>query len=113
MRAFTRMLSLVIIAVSLLGVVSYSAVTKSDAAGLFKSKCSMCHGLDGKGYPAIHTPNFTSSQWQQRHSDARIAAAIANGVQGTSMPAWKTKLSTAQIHALVLYIRSLNSAKGQ
>ncbi|MGH9448819.1 MAG: c-type cytochrome [Terriglobia bacterium] len=114
MRTFKRMLPLLIIAVSLFCVIrSYAAVPKSDAAGLFKSKCSMCHGLDGKGYPAIHTPDFTSSKWQAGQTDARITAAITNGVKGTSMPAWKTKLTTAQIHSLVLYIRSLGQGKGQ
>jgi cytochrome c oxidase cbb3-type subunit III len=81
------------------------------AADLFKSKCSMCHGMDGKGYPAIHTPDFTSAKWQAQNTDAQITGAIENGVKGTSMPAWQGKLTTAQIHDLVAYIRSLGSGK--
>jgi cytochrome c oxidase cbb3-type subunit III len=110
MRPFERMLLLMVVSL-LCVVVSYAAVTQKEAAGLFQSNCSMCHGMDGKGYPAIHTPDFTSPKWQAGQSDAQITAAIANGVKGTSMPAWKGKLSTEQIHALVLYVRSLGSSK--
>jgi mono/diheme cytochrome c family protein len=88
---------------------SYSAAANADASDLYKSKCSMCHGLDGKGYTAIHTPDFTSPSWQARHTDQQLKSAIENGVKGTSMPAWRGKLTTAQIDQLVTYIRSLKA----
>lgn len=94
-----------------LGVAVYGAAQSSNAAALYKSKCSMCHGLDGKGYAAIHTPDFTSPKWQAGQTDQKIITVIENGVKGTSMPAWRGKLSTAQVHELVHYIRSLNSEK--
>lgn len=71
----------------------------------------MCHGLDGKGYTAIHTPDFTSPKWQAAHTDRQISGAIENGVTGTSMPAWRGKLTAAQVHDLVGYIRSLSAEK--
>lgn len=92
-----------------LGTRIYRAAANSSAADLYKSKCSMCHGLDGKGYTAIHTPDFTSAKWQAQHTDEQLKSAIENGVKGTSMPAWRSKLTAAQINSLVAYIRSLKS----
>jgi cytochrome c oxidase cbb3-type subunit III len=94
-----------------MGLSSFGATHQTAGASLFSSKCAMCHGTDGKGFPAMHTPDFTSAKWQSATSNATIAHAIANGVKGTAMPAWGDKLTAAQIQTLVHYIRSLNSAK--
>jgi mono/diheme cytochrome c family protein len=111
MSMFKRILpGLMLIAASLgLVATNYRAAANSNAADLFKSKCSMCHGLDGKGYTAIHTPDFTSPKWQASVSDRQITSAIENGVKGSSMPAWRGKLTAGQIQDLVTYIRSLKS----
>ncbi|MGH9344183.1 MAG: c-type cytochrome, partial [Terriglobia bacterium] len=38
--------------------------TAKEGGQLFQAQhCVMCHGMDGKGYPAIHTPDFTSQKW--------------------------------------------------
>jgi len=72
-------------------------------ADTYKAKCAMCHGADGMGKPPMGT-NLTSAD-VQKMSDADLAAAIANG-KG-KMPAYKGKLTDAQISDLVKYIRSL------
>ena len=94
-----------------LGSAAFAAASKTDAAQTFKSKCSMCHGMDGKGFPAIHTPNFTSPKWQASNTNKEITTTITNGKKGTAMPAFGNKLKAGEIQALVHYIRSLNSAK--
>jgi cbb3-type cytochrome c oxidase subunit III len=109
MRTLPRLM--LIVASLVFGATTYTVAQSSSAADLFKSKCSMCHGLDGKGYTAIHTPDFTSSKWQSAHTDRQISGAIENGVKGTSMPAWRGKLTTDQVHDLVSYIRSLSAGK--
>lgn len=79
-----------------------------DAGGdLFKQKCSMCHGADGKGYPALKTPDFTDPKFHAKHTDDEITKIIKNGKPGTAMPAFKDSLSDDQIKSLVGYIRSL------
>lgn len=100
-------LALLVVATSLaFGSASFAA-QNSDAAQLFKSNCSMCHGPDGKGYPAIHTPDFTSSKWQTRTTDKEIVNTITNGKKGTAMPAFGNKLKPEEIQELLHYIRSL------
>lgn len=90
---------------------TFAAAPSSEAAGLFKSKCSMCHGPDGKGYAAIHTPDFTSPKWQASITDKEIVQIITHGKKGTIMPAFGGKLTANQITELAHYIRTLKSAK--
>lgn len=89
----------------------FSAAQGNEAVGLFKSKCSMCHGPDGKGYAAIHTPDFTSAKWQASITNKEIVDIITDGKKGTIMPAFGGKLKADQIEGLAHYIRSLKSAK--
>lgn len=93
------------------GGTSLAATANTEAAGLFKSKCSMCHGVNGKGYAAIHTPDFTSPKWQASMTNAQIIHVITDGKKGTIMPAFGGKLKADQIQGLAHYLRSLSSAK--
>jgi cytochrome c oxidase cbb3-type subunit III len=88
-----------------------SAAKTADGADIFREKCSMCHGIDGKGYAAIKTPDFTDPKWQAAHPDKELKDAIENGVKGTAMVSFKGKLSPQQMAAVVKYIRSLGAKK--
>jgi cbb3-type cytochrome c oxidase subunit III len=87
------------------------AADEPDAAAMFKQKCSMCHGADGKGYAAIKTPDFTDPKWQEGITDGKIVETIKSGKKGTPMPPFSDKLKEEEIQALVKYIRSLNGEK--
>ncbi len=71
---------------------------------LFKAKCAMCHGPDGAGKAAMGTKDMGSAD-VQKMSDAELTGAIDNG-KG-KMPAYKGKLTDAQVKDLVSYIRTL------
>ncbi|HEX5411439.1 MAG TPA: cytochrome c [Terriglobia bacterium] len=87
------------------------AANAPNGADIFKEKCSMCHGINGKGYAAIKTPDFTDAKWQAAHSDKELMNAIENGVKGTAMVSFKDKLSQQEMAAVLKYIRSLGGAK--
>ncbi len=78
-------------------------IAAADAAADYKAKCAMCHGADGAGKAPMGS-NLTSAD-VQKMSDADLTAAITNG-KG-KMPAYKGKLTDAQISDLVKYIRTL------
>ena len=78
---------------------------------LFKQKCSMCHGVDGKGYSALKTPDFTDPKVQASLTDKEIVETIKNGKKGTPMPPFGDKLTEDQIQLLLKYLRSLDSSK--
>jgi cytochrome c6 len=77
-------------------------------ASLYKARCAACHGAGGKGDTGIgksmHLRSLASPE-VQKQSDAELTAIIADG-KG-AMPAYKDKLSGAQIKDLVVYIREL------
>ena len=82
-----------------------------EGGDLFKQKCSMCHGVDGKGYSALKTPDFTDPKVQASLTDKEIVETIKNGKKGTPMPAFGDKLTEDQIQLLLKYLRSLDSSK--
>lgn len=79
-----------------------------EGANLYKARCAGCHGADGSGDTAIgksmHMRALGSAD-VQKMSDAELTAMITDG-KG-AMPAYKDKLSGAQIKDLVGYIREL------
>jgi len=72
-------------------------------AAIYEKDCAKCHGAKGEGLKSLETPNFQDPKWQAAHTDKKLNAAIANG-EGV-MPAFKGKLSAAQITAMVKMIR--------
>jgi outer membrane protein assembly factor BamB len=70
-----------------------------DATVIFKQRCAMCHGSDGKGAVA-RTPNFTDSGWQASKSDKVLVDALTNGTD-QGMPAFGGQLISQQIDQLV------------
>ena len=83
----------------------------SDGGDLFKHQCATCHGADGKGYPALKTPDFTDPKVQASLKNEEIVRIIKNGKKDTAMPPFASSLNAEQIHSLVTYLRSLNSSK--
>jgi mono/diheme cytochrome c family protein len=79
-----------------------------DGAAIYKSKCAMCHGPDGAGQTAMgknmKLRDLRSAE-VQKQTDVELAKWIADG-KG-KMPAYKAKLSAAEIDALVGFIRSI------
>lgn len=80
-----------------------------DSRSDYNSKCAKCHDRDGraKSLHARHEKarDLTSGEWQDSVSDERIYNSISNG-KG-KMPAFKKKLSDAQMDELVNYVRRL------
>jgi cytochrome c oxidase cbb3-type subunit 3 len=72
--------------------------------------CAACHGMDGKGNPALGAPNLTDKTWLYGGTEAAIVETIAKGRSG-QMPAQKDNLSEAKIHLLTAYVYGLSTKK--
>lgn len=84
------------------------AFAQGSGADIFKAKCAMCHGPDGSASTGMGKTmglKPLSSPEVQNMSDADLTALITNG-KG-KMPAYKGKLSDADISAVVKYVRTL------
>ena len=92
-------------------ILSASVAFADSAPGtteIYKSKCTSCHGADGGGQTAVGKVmkvRDLRSPEVQKQSDADLQKFITDG-KG-KMPAYKEKLSIADISSLVAYIRGL------
>ncbi|MGA7293271.1 MAG: cytochrome c [Terriglobales bacterium] len=95
----TQLLTIAAAAIVVFGL-SLSAHAQNGEA-LYKSKCAMCHGADGKKL-ASHD---LSGADVQKLSNADLAGVITNG-KPPRMPAYKS-LKPEDVKDLVAYIRTL------
>jgi cytochrome c6 len=79
------------------------ALAQDSPADIYKAKCAGCHGADGSKSMMGSKP--LNGADVKAMSDADLNGAITNG-KG-KMPAYKGKLTDAQITGLVGYIRTL------
>jgi mono/diheme cytochrome c family protein len=79
----------------------------AGAAKLFKQHCATCHGRDGRGATVAGeiagAPDMTDGRWQDGVPDRRMKVSVTHGRGG--MPAFKGKLSEAEVDSLVSYVR--------
>jgi mono/diheme cytochrome c family protein len=85
---------------------------QGDAASLYKTKCSACHGPDGKGNTPVGKNlgirDFASPE-VQKETDAELVEITTKGKN--KMPAYGSSLKDSQIKDLVAYIRDLAKKK--
>lgn len=90
----------------------------AETVHLWKVKCAVCHGADGKAQTAQAkkqaVADLTTKEWQARFTDAQLKDATEKGLHRTTkdgvkqdMDGYKGKLTPAQIDALVGYMREL------
>jgi cytochrome c6 len=105
MSSLTR-IALVVLVSAL--VIPTIATAQGTGADTFKAKCAMCHGADGTastgmgksmGLKSLASPDV------QKMSDTDMTALVTNG-KG-KMPAFKGKLTDAQVTDVVKYVHTL------
>ncbi len=86
----------------------------ADAAANWAQHCASCHGKDGSGSTMmgkkLGVKDYRDAKVQAAFSDAEAARAIKEGVKTSgkeTMKPFGSKLSDADIKALVAYVRSL------
>jgi mono/diheme cytochrome c family protein len=76
----------------------------------FQQFCARCHGISGDGtskrsiFRSI--PDFTSRDWQEKHSESRLRISILEG-KGSAMPSFGGKIDEPGATELVAFVRSL------
>jgi mono/diheme cytochrome c family protein len=103
-----RRFAIVLTALTFLGAVTASAADP-DGAALFK-QCAMCHGADGAGQtPAgkMMKVRDLRADAVQKQTDMELMKIISGG-KG-KMPAFGKKLTTAEITAVIAYLRTLKA----
>lgn len=91
------------------------SAAQKRGAELFQQNCAFCHGADGTGRNWIgsflqpHARDLTSDEIKQQET-GRLEHAIRNGLEGTSMPAWKYVLSDDEINDVISYLKRKQDA---
>ena len=96
-----------VLGVVLLGLPATPVSGQTPGESLFKTKCAVCHGPDGKGETAAGKANKLrdlGSTEVQKQSDDDLSGIVTGG-KG-KMPAYGKSLKPEQIKELVAYIRS-------
>lgn len=85
-------------------------VDVSAGKQLFAANCAVCHGADGQGNRDMGAPRLASRV--HLHGDDRdaVVAQITNPRMGV-MPNWNTRLDTATIKSVTLYVHSLGGGE--
>ena len=71
---------------------------------LFASRCSVCHGADGRG---DRGPDLTREVYRHGNSDRAIFMNILSGIPNTGMPS--VRLSDKEMWQIVAFVRSLRA----
>ncbi|GJL56005.1 MAG: hypothetical protein NPIRA02_31370 [Nitrospirales bacterium] len=80
---------------------------------VFDMNCATCHGASGKGdgptgaYMSPPPADLTSED-VRTDPEPELLSIISNGMPGKGMPAWKSSLSTQEMHDVLAYIRTLS-----
>ncbi len=95
---------------------STASAADKKAERLWKSKCSSCHGIDGKGKTEMGAKmgigDMTTAEFQKDLTDAKIKATIENGItrekngKKQEMTSFKDDLSPEEITALVGWVKA-------
>ena len=82
---------------------------------VWKSKCSSCHGQDGKGQTEkgkkMKIADYTTAEWQKSRTDDQIKKGINDGVKTEKdgvkqeMEGFKEDIKAPEVEALVKYMR--------
>jgi len=103
------------------GPVDPPGASAAEGRALFHAMCSGCHGPDAKGNTrAKHTifpapRDLTRAEYRFRSTvtgalptRADMKRTLAEGLPGTSMPAWGETFNDAELHSLILYLETLS-----
>lgn len=84
------------------------AFAQAPGADTYKAKCAMCHGADGLAATptgkSLKVISFKSPE-KIKASDAQLIASTKTGKD--RMPAYKDKLTDAQISDVIKFVRTL------
>ena len=86
-------------------------VALAQGRELYKQNCAICHKEDGTGGKMTIegktiNPDDLTSEKIKKFSDEKISGYIVNGVVDEGMPAFKDKLTEAQIREIVAFVRT-------
>ncbi|HEU0022819.1 MAG TPA: copper resistance protein CopC, partial [Dehalococcoidia bacterium] len=82
---------------------------------VYAGNCQVCHGVGGQGdgpeAAGLDSPPLDLVVHVPLHPDGDLFHFIQDGISGTAMPAWRGKLTDAEIWHVVNYIKTFGPAQ--
>lgn len=81
---------------------------------IYMKNCVACHGPTGRGdgVAAASLPtrprNLAAGVFKYGSSDADLVRTVTDGIRGTAMAGFRSRLSDAEIRLVVAYVRTLH-----
>lgn len=69
----------------------------------FETLCAACHGVDGRGNPALGAPNLFDDTWLYGGDIVSVVASVRDGRSGV-MPAWRERLTADQVRLIAAWV---------
>ena len=86
---------------------------RADGAAIFDEACARCHGPGGvpdQGLVVrLGVKDLTSTELQDRLTDAEMQRQIVEGSKNQQMPAFSDLLTPEQLAAVVAHVRTLRT----
>jgi mono/diheme cytochrome c family protein len=80
------------------------AQTAEQGKAVYDAHCTFCHGANGTA--GARAPAIVADGGQ---SEAQLLDIVRSGIPGSAMPAWKGRLTDAEIAAIGAYIHLLRA----
>jgi cytochrome c oxidase cbb3-type subunit 3 len=77
---------------------------------LYEGVCVACHGVEGKGNPALGAPDLTDAYWLYGDSNDSLYKTLNEGRHGV-MPAHRELLGETRVRLVAAYVWSLSQPK--
>jgi mono/diheme cytochrome c family protein len=103
-----RKLFAIVLVATLILSAAPAAFAAADGAAIYKAKCSICHGPDGSGQTSMGKSlklRDLRSPEVQKQTDQELYKWTSDGKD--KMPSYKSKLTEAEINALVAHMRTM------
>lgn len=71
----------------------------------FETICAACHGVDGKGNPAVGAPNLFDDVWIYGGNIESVVASVTGGRNGV-MPPWRQRLNADEVRLIAAWVIS-------
>lgn len=83
---------------------TYAPIDIQFGAKIFGEQCTVCHGNTGDGVAGV---DLRANRFKRSTTDNDLRNVLNNGVQGTSMPAFK--FDPPELTAVIAYIRNMRT----
>ena len=76
----------------------------------FKTVCAACHGVDGRGNPALGAPNLFDKTWLYGGDIVSVVTTVREGRSGV-MPAWRVRLTSDEARLIAAWVIAQGRAR--